>query len=101
MPADVSRAKHIRYKMTERADMGIMEDAQADEFLLLDGSSEYGDDVVDDEEENSLSSGLSEQLPSSAYVVLEAENDIPQQVQVTNPPPRPLVYRRQKSQKND
>lgn len=97
MSADVQRAKHIGYKMTERAGMGVMDDAQADGFLPPDGSSEYGDHVGDDEENNSPSPGPSVQSLSSAYVVLEARNDIEQQAQVANPPLYPLVYRRQTS----
>ena len=33
MPSDVRRPKHIRYKMTERADMGIDDSADADAFF--------------------------------------------------------------------
>lgn len=33
MPDDVRRAKRLRYKVTERADMGIMEDVDKDKFM--------------------------------------------------------------------
>lgn len=57
MPADVQKAKHIKYKMTEPADMGVKDDVQADEILPPGGFLEYNDDVGDDEGNNRSCSG--------------------------------------------
>lgn len=57
MAPDVQRASHMRYEMTMGADMRVMNEAQADKISPSHGSSEYGEDVGDDEENNSLSSG--------------------------------------------
>lgn len=43
MPANVLRAKYIRYKMTERADTEVIQDAGADEVLAPDGFLKYKD----------------------------------------------------------
>ena len=57
MPANVRRAKHIRYKMTERADMGVNDDGDPDEFFPVsdannsNGSLSLETDVERDSED--------------------------------------------------
>lgn len=36
MPDDVRRAKHRRYKMSERADLGVVEEATVEDFFSDD-----------------------------------------------------------------
>lgn len=103
MPADVRRAKHIRYKMTERADMGTMEGDDPDETMPCDdglpsistsaaqSGEEDVDDLIHDDESSPTSS-----TPSASN---ECDTNIPPTVLPTHPPPRPLVRKRHELRK--
>lgn len=103
MPADVRRAKHIRYRITERADMGVMDDKD-DEFLPAeDGINGVG--VSNDGVESvPCSSGdASDDSPEkiaspSGSVVLSDDTPTPSNSTVT---PRPLTSRRPARPKQD
>lgn len=95
MPADVRRAKHIRYKITYRAETRVMDEGNENEFLppddALPSTSNDGNSFTKkislEEEENS---NLCAMDPESFILNLKCQ-----------PTPRPLVHRRSTSRASD
>lgn len=105
MPPEVKRAKHIRFKITERADLGEGNDANADDFFGDEDEEDIGpspssnpsqshDDTVEiDVIESSL------QDPTVVHAPATSTDAAPRQSTPTRSAmdlrePRPLVHRR-------
>lgn len=105
MPEDVRRAKRIRYKMTERADIGVGDAASVEDFLPAENSAVPDDPLQSDEETPDVcASGYVAPPVTSPPVatpvvsssLYSAEEDVlnPRPSELESPSPRPLVHRR-------
>lgn len=109
MPDDVRRAKHLRYLMTERADLGVAEEtADVVETIMAQSDrtdeDEIGGDnynismgnIIDDDRVNSASAGsvsIAQVTPNNE----PSETNSPHTAPSTTTSPRPIVHRRTKN----
>ena len=103
MPPDVKRAKHIRYKMTERSDMSLMDDMPdssfpTDDSESADGSLEpiaHGEGQEEDEDNEKAAP----KAPRGSRVI-EKDDRGSHHTSGSLPTPRPLVNRRNKTKQD-
>lgn len=91
MPEDVRRAKRIRYKMTDRADIGVGDGATAEDFIATDVPTIPFDQFDSDDDSPDA---IGQIVTASAPSAVNSQANEPSSTNAEETTPRPLVHHR-------